>query len=226
MQDPGQWFASSAVTVTGTSSGPVSSTRVLSGISFCRAGRERGVSGRRIKKSACRPRLSCSGTRVRRLATQTHDPVNPCAPSARPRRARPTRARCDLDLEEIGELALAANAAAELFEADSVSRFHRIEHELLGDGRRVNLAVEMGRVEPCRSVRGGGEGQPGGGLGASENGEGPRTSDVVRVGVCQEVKVRSPARVGVELRRVAVESVDADEGELFDCARSLDGISW
>lgn len=48
---------------------------------------------------------------------------------------------------------------------------------------------------------------------------------MVGVGVGQEVEVRRLARKGVEVGRVAVESVDADEGELLDCVQGWSRVS-
>ena len=48
---------------------------------------------------------------------------------------------------------------------------------------------------------------------------------MVGVGVGQEVEVRRLARKGVEVGRVAVEGVDADEGELLDCVQGWSRVS-
>lgn len=151
MHEPGQWLASSAVMVTVTPSGPSTSKRVLSGISFCGRGRQ-SVSERLMTRSAERAARSApEGSQAE--DEETHDPVHahPLATRAR-RTARDGRRPSRLDLAQVGELEPAPDAVPELVVPNAVGGLDRVEDELLGDGRRVDLAVEVGRVEACARV--------------------------------------------------------------------------
>ena len=69
----------------------------------------------------------------------THDSVAATPPTP--------GAVASLHLLKVRKLVL-SRIARELLVQDTVSRFHRAEQKRLGDGRRVDLSLERGRIEP------------------------------------------------------------------------------